>query len=67
MVWAPLLPRLTDSSPPVSRRAWQVIQCMCEVCGDFVRKRVLEKVWPLLISTLEQLAPTSANSDSLYK
>lgn len=66
-VWPSLLPRLSDSSHPVVWRAWQVILCMCEVCGGFVRRRVLEKVWPLLVGTLQNLAEGSANSPSLYQ
>lgn len=67
LVWAPLLPRLTDPAHPVARRAWQVVLCMCEVCGDFLRKRVLEKVFPLLVSRLERMALTSCQGDSLYQ
>lgn len=41
--------------------------CMCEACGDFVRRRVLEKVWPVLMNHLETTAAASANSDTLYR
>ena len=67
-MWGPLLPRLTDSAHLVARRAWQVIVCMSEVSGEFLRKRVLEKAWPLLISSLETMAVSSANrTDSIYQ
>ena len=67
LVWAPLLPRLTDPAHPVARRAWQVVLCTSCVCGDFVRKRVLEKVWPLLTSSLHSMALGSPNAESLYQ
>ena len=67
LVWSPLLPRLSDHAHPVAREAWQVIGCMSEVAGDFLRKRVLEKVWPLLVHTLETMATSSLRTDSLYK
>ena len=66
-MWAPLLPRLSDHAHPVAREAWQVIGCMSEVAGDFLRKRVLEKVWPLLVRSLETMATSSVKADSLYK
>lgn len=67
LVWAPLLPRLTDHAHPVARRAWQVVQCVCEVSGDFVKKRILEKVWPVLLKSLESMATTSARATGLYQ
>ena len=66
-MWPCLLPRLKDPAPPICRRAWQLLMCMCRVCGDFLRKRVVEKAWPLLVSSLQAAAVASANSDSLYR
>ncbi len=66
-VWSPFLPRLSDPAPPVAVKAWRVILMMCEVCGGFLRKRVVSKVFPQLVKSLESLALTSVNPEPLYR
>ena len=66
-IWSPFLPRLSDPSPPVARRAWRVMVVMCDVCREFLRKRVVQRVWSPLIHSLASLAPKSLNAGKLYK
>ena len=39
---------------------------MCEVCGDFVRRRVVRGVWPSVAHSLESLAPGGLQAGLLY-
>ena len=66
-VWPALLPRLDDPAHPVALRAWEVLMVMGDVSGEFLRKRVVKKVWPPLMRTLESLASRSVLSDKLYR
>lgn len=40
---------------------------MCEVCGDFVRRRVVKGVWPVIAQSLTNLASGSKNSGPTYR
>ena len=40
---------------------------MGDVCGDFLRRRVVAKVWPPLVRTLESLASQSVLKDKFYR
>ena len=40
---------------------------LCDVSRDFLRKRVVQRVWPPLVHSLESLAHRSRNADRLYK
>ena len=48
-------------------RAVEVLGDMCEVCGDFVRRRVVKGVWPVIAQSLTSLATGSEGADSLYQ
>ena len=66
-MWPSFVPRLSDRSPPVALRAVEVLWDMCEVCGDFVRKRIVKGVWPVIAQSLTNLAAGSKGSDRLYQ
>ena len=66
-VWPALLPRLDDPAHPVALKAWEVLMVMGDVCGDFLRRRVVAKVWPPLVRTLESLASQSVLTDQFYR
>ena len=40
---------------------------MGDVCGDFLRRRVVAKVWPPLVRTLESLASQSILTNQFYR
>ena len=62
-VWPAFLCRLGDDDPLVATKALDVLLAMTKVCGDFLRRRVVQGVWPSLIRQLETLAKTSAQSN----
>ncbi|KAL5484668.1 hypothetical protein EMCRGX_G021207 [Ephydatia muelleri] len=66
-VWPAFLLRLADEDPLVGGRALDVLLVMTRVCGDFLRRRVVQGVWPSLVRQLETLAKTSAQSDKLNR
>lgn len=66
-MWPALLPRLDDPAHPVALKAWEVLMVMGDVCGDFLRRRVVAKVWPPLVRTLESLASQSILKDKFYR
>lgn len=62
-MWPALSLRLSDGSVPVALRALEVLWDMTEVCGDFVRRRVVKGVWPVIAKSLTSLVAGSRNSD----
>jgi hypothetical protein len=57
-LWAPLVKRFADVEPVVIIKALDVLSTMSEVSGDFIRKRVVIDVWPLLSGTLQKMVET---------
>ena len=39
----------------------KVLQVFCDLCGPFLKKRVIEEVWPSLIQTLQELLPIATD------
>lgn len=66
-MWPSFVPRLNDHSPPVALRALEVLWDMCDVCGDFVRRRVIKGVWPVIARALTNLATGSRSSGPMYR
>ena len=66
-MWPPLLLRLGDPAPPVALRALEVLWELSDVCGDFVRRRVVKGVWPVIAQSLERLAGVSRGSEETYQ
>ena len=66
-MWPALLLRLGDPAHPVALRALQLLWDLCEVCGDFVRRRVVEGVWPVITQSLTRLAEGSRGSGAVYQ
>ena len=40
---------------------------MCEVCGDFVRRRVVKGVWPVIAHSLTNLSSGGKHSVPTYR
>ena len=66
-MWPSLLLRLSDPAHPVALRALELLWDLCEVCGDFVRKRVVKGVWPVIVQSLTRLAEGSRRCQDVYK
>lgn len=66
-VWPAFLLRLVDEDPLVGGGALDVLLVMTRVCGDFLRRRVVQGVWPSLVQQLETLAKRSAQSNKLNR
>uniref|UniRef100_A0A1X7UEP1 TELO2-interacting protein 1 homolog n=1 Tax=Amphimedon queenslandica TaxID=400682 RepID=A0A1X7UEP1_AMPQE len=54
-VWSPLAHRLIDTHIPVRIKAIDVLLVMASAAKEFLRKRVVEHVWPKLVVSLKQL------------
>ena len=39
---------------------------MVELCGAFLRKRVIEEVWPRLMQTLQELVPIARDRSNSF-
>jgi hypothetical protein len=66
-VWPPLLLRLSDPAHPVALKALELLWDMCEVCGDFIRRRAVKGVWPVIAQSLTGLAEGSRGSAAVYQ
>jgi hypothetical protein len=66
-LWAPLVKRFADVEPVVIIKALDVLSTMSEVSGDFIRKRVVIDVWPLLSGTLQKMVETSLHAGRSYR
>ena len=47
-------------------RALEVLWEMCNVCSDFVRRRVVKGVWPGIAQSLTELSVGSEGAEGLY-
>uniref|UniRef100_A0A1X7UF29 TELO2-interacting protein 1 homolog n=2 Tax=Amphimedon queenslandica TaxID=400682 RepID=A0A1X7UF29_AMPQE len=54
-VWSPLTHRLIDTHVLVRMKAIDVLLVMASTAKEFLRKRVVEHVWPKLVVSLKQL------------
>jgi len=43
-LWEPLMPVVSDPNAAVAIAALELVQLLCEVCGDFLRQRVVKDV-----------------------
>ncbi|KAJ1967752.1 TEL2-interacting protein 1 [Dispira parvispora] len=46
-VWPDAVSRLRDSEPEVVAMSAHLIRVMCHLCGDFLRRRFVDDVWPV--------------------
>ncbi|KAJ1659210.1 TEL2-interacting protein 1 [Dispira simplex] len=46
-VWPDAVSRLRDSEPEVVTMSAYLIRVMCHLCGDFLRQRFVDDVWPV--------------------
>ena len=66
MLWPSFVKRFGDSGHLIAARAVEVLHVLCQVCRDFLRKRVSKEIWPTLTSRLKALASESSKADRLY-
>ena len=66
ILWPSFVKRFGDSGHLVAAKAVEVLHVLCQVCRDFLRKRVSKEIWPTLTSRLKALASESSNAGKLY-
>lgn len=66
ILWPSFVKRFDDSGHLVAAKAVEVLHVLCQVCRDFLRKRVSKEIWPALTSRLKALASESSNVGKLY-
>ncbi|KAG2461896.1 TTI1 protein, partial [Polypterus senegalus] len=65
-VWPSLVQRLTNDDPLVVLRAFKVLCTLCEICKDFLKRRVSKEVLPKMTGSLMKQAAVSAKAGPIY-
>lgn len=66
-VWPPFAHRFNDSEEMVVIKAFETLYVMGDVCGDFIRQRVVKDVLPKMASYLEKQAGVSVKVGPSYR
>lgn len=48
--------RITEKDYVVVRKAFELLMCLCSTCGTFLKKRMLDEIFPKLSLVLTNLA-----------